>query len=298
MSISRTSPGVSPGTQPPLNLAHLVGIYRACKHSLSEHIACGLGIIRNNRGLLTKECCAKHPGAMLVREGRGVSKYAIIVTPKVLFREGIASLLHDTPYKVVVTAAGPAELHQLPFPKGRPLLAIVGVDWQSGTPHETAESVRLLRSSVPDAKVVLVLETNGPIDLQRILALSPDAFIFDVPSRDILLKIMELTFLNQRVFVLPPVSMVEDEVSGPLLSSESSSPTINDRDQLSPRERQVANCLAQGKSNKVIARLCEISEATVKAHLKAILRKTHLQNRTQAAVWAIQHGFGDDATEG
>jgi two-component system, NarL family, nitrate/nitrite response regulator NarL len=86
---------------------------------------------------------------------------------------------------------------------------------------------------------------------------------------------------------------VDDEVSKPLLSSESS-PTINDRDQLSPRERQVAICLAQGKSNKTIAGLCKISEATVKVHLKAILRKTRLKNRTQAAVWAIRHGFGDD----
>jgi two-component system, NarL family, nitrate/nitrite response regulator NarL len=219
--------------------------------------------------------------------------YAIIVTPKVLLREGIASLLQYTPYKVVAATAGPAELHELPFPKGRPLLAIVGVDWQNGTLHETAESVRLLRSFVPDAKVMLVLETNELIDLQRILALSPDVCIFNVPSRDILLKTVELALLNQRVFVLPAAATVDDRVSKPLLSSESS-PTINDRDQLSPRERQVAICLAQGKSNKTIAGLCKISEATVKVHLKAILRKTRLKNRTQAAVWAIRHGFGDD----
>jgi two-component system, NarL family, nitrate/nitrite response regulator NarL len=221
-----------------------------------------------------------------------VNKYAIIVTPKVLLREEIASLLQDTPYKVVAAIAGPAQLHELPFPEGRPLLAIVGVDWQNGTPHETAESVRLLRSFVPDAKVMLVLETSELIDLQRFFALSPDACIFNVPSRDILLKTVELALLNQRVFVLPAAAAVDDEVSKPLLSSGSSSPTINDRDQLSPRERQVAICLAQGKSNKGIARLCKISEATVKVHLKAILRKTRLKNRTQAAVWAIRHGFG------
>jgi two-component system nitrate/nitrite response regulator NarL len=237
----------------------------------------------------------KTSGAMLVRERRGVSKYAIIVTPKVVLREGIASFLHDT-YKVVATAAGPVELRKLPFPEWRPLLAIVGVDWQSGTLHETAESIRLLRSSAPDAKVMLVLESSGLIDPpQRILALSPDACIFNVPSRDILLKAAELTLLNQRVLVLPTAAVVE--TGEPLLLSESSSPTINDRDQLSPRERQVASCLALGNSNKVIARLCKISEATVKVHLKAILRKTHLQNRTQAALWAIQRGFRNNQKE-
>jgi DNA-binding NarL/FixJ family response regulator len=45
--------------------------------------------------------------------------------------------------------------------------------------------------------------------------------------------------------------------------------------------------------NKVIARLCHISEATVKVHLKAILRKTNARNRTQAAIWAIEHGLAD-----
>jgi two-component system, NarL family, nitrate/nitrite response regulator NarL len=215
-----------------------------------------------------------------------VSKYAIIVTPNILLREGIASLLHDT-YNVA-TAAGPAELHEFPFPKGQLTLAIVGADCQNGILRETAESIHLLRSSASDAKVVLVLETSGPIDLQSILTLSPDACIFNLPSRDILLKTVELALLEQRVFVLPHAATADDHVSKPLLPAESS------RDQLSPRECQVANCLAHGKSNKLIARLCEISEATVKAHLKAILRKTRLKNRTQAAVWAIQHGFGDD----
>jgi two-component system nitrate/nitrite response regulator NarL len=214
-----------------------------------------------------------------------VSKYAIIVTPSAILRERIASLLHDI-YKVVATVAGPAELHELSFPEGQPVLAIVAVDRQSATQHEYAESVRLLRSSAPDTKIMLLLETSARIDLQRILALSPDACIFDVPSREFLLKTAELTFLGQQVLVLPPE---------PLLPSESSSPAINenDRNQLSPRERQVAIYLAHGNSNKVIARLCNISEATVKAHLKAILRKTRLKNRTQAALWAIQHGFRD-----
>jgi two-component system nitrate/nitrite response regulator NarL len=63
--------------------------------------------------------------------------------------------------------------------------------------------------------------------------------------------------------------------------------------QLSHRERQVLICLSRGGSNKVIARLCHISEATVKVHLKAILRKTNARNRTQAAVWAIEHGVAD-----
>jgi hypothetical protein len=52
-------------------------------------------------------------------------------------------------------------------------------------------------------------------------------------------------------------------------------------------------CLARGETNKQIARLCHISAATVKVHLKAILRKTNAKNRTQAAIWAIERGLRD-----
>lgn len=60
------------------------------------------------------------------------------------------------------------------------------------------------------------------------------------------------------------------------------------RNELSERELEILNCLVTGDSNKVIARNCNISEATVKVHLKAVLRKIRVSNRTQAAVWAMK----------
>ena len=59
---------------------------------------------------------------------------------------------------------------------------------------------------------------------------------------------------------------------------------------LSEREAQILDGLVQGHANKVIARNCDITEATVKVHLKSILRKIQVANRTQAAVWALEHG--------
>ena len=55
---------------------------------------------------------------------------------------------------------------------------------------------------------------------------------------------------------------------------------------LSRREMLILRMLMQGSSNKVIARNLVITESTVKVHMKAILRKLRLQNRTQAAIWA------------
>jgi two-component system nitrate/nitrite response regulator NarL len=57
---------------------------------------------------------------------------------------------------------------------------------------------------------------------------------------------------------------------------------------LSGREDQILECLVQGLSNKLIARHLDMAEATVKVHLKALLRKLKAQNRTQAAIWAVR----------
>jgi two-component system nitrate/nitrite response regulator NarL len=60
---------------------------------------------------------------------------------------------------------------------------------------------------------------------------------------------------------------------------------------LSEREAQVLDSIVRGYSNKIIARKCGITEATVKVHMKSILRKIQVANRTQAAVWAIENSY-------
>jgi two-component system nitrate/nitrite response regulator NarL len=54
--------------------------------------------------------------------------------------------------------------------------------------------------------------------------------------------------------------------------------------------------LVKGHPNKVIARTCDIAEATVKVHIKAILRKIRVENRTQAAIWAMSNGYAADGS--
>jgi two-component system nitrate/nitrite response regulator NarL len=67
---------------------------------------------------------------------------------------------------------------------------------------------------------------------------------------------------------------------------KSSSPR-SDVDRLSPREREILSHLVEGHSNKGIARILGITEATVKVHLKSVQRKIRVENRTQAAIWAL-----------
>jgi two-component system nitrate/nitrite response regulator NarL len=69
---------------------------------------------------------------------------------------------------------------------------------------------------------------------------------------------------------------------------------LGNRPKLSEREAQILDGLVKGHANKVIARTCDITEATVKSHMKSILRKIQVANRTQAAIWALEHGYPAD----
>jgi two-component system nitrate/nitrite response regulator NarL len=66
---------------------------------------------------------------------------------------------------------------------------------------------------------------------------------------------------------------------------------------LSEREAQILHSLVKGHANKVIARTRDITEATVKSHMKSILRKIRVANRTQAALWALEHGYAAEETK-
>jgi two-component system, NarL family, nitrate/nitrite response regulator NarL len=77
--------------------------------------------------------------------------------------------------------------------------------------------------------------------------------------------------------------------SKPGTSSQETSPPRSGVERLSPREREILFHLVEGHSNKGIARILRITEATVKVHLKSLLRKIRVDNRTQAAIWALSN---------
>ena len=68
-------------------------------------------------------------------------------------------------------------------------------------------------------------------------------------------------------------------------------------DALTPREIDILELVVEGKTNKEIAYTLNISENTVKIHLRNILEKLHLQNRIQAAVYAVRQGLVDEPSE-
>ncbi|MFJ6567377.1 response regulator [Streptomyces sp. NPDC091292] len=84
--------------------------------------------------------------------------------------------------------------------------------------------------------------------------------------------------------------LLQSEVAGALLSQDDTHTGHGRGSTLTERERQVLALIADGRSNREIARALVLSEKTVKTHVSNILMKLDLADRTQAALWAVRHG--------
>jgi two-component system nitrate/nitrite response regulator NarL len=130
--------------------------------------------------------------------------------------------------------------------------------------------------------VVLANEADSlEIDHDQIAALS-GVFTYGL-STDAFVRSLHLICSGERVF--PRNLLLRPKPQAP----SSRTGRRSDGDRLSPREREVLAHLVAGHSNKVIARHLGTAEATVKVHLKSLLRKIQVENRTQAAIWALSN---------
>src|SRR6516162_50762 len=227
----------------------------------------------------------------------------VIVGQRALFREGVAALLRHTPYKVIASAEQSSELRNVRA-SGSRTLVILGVG-ETESASAVSENIKTLRSRFPDGTIVVIAETRSSASFQQIITAASDGFVSNLKSRDVLLKLLDVVLLDQQVIVLSrpaPVAAAEEGDSGKGANGRNSVAdddrqclsvrSVGAKDpQLSQREREILLRLAEGESNKQIARLCNITESTVKVHLKAILRKITVHNRTQAAIWAIAKGY-------
>jgi two-component system nitrate/nitrite response regulator NarL len=123
-----------------------------------------------------------------------------------------------------------------------------------------------------------------------------DGFCLTTTSRDVLTKALDLALAGMSVFPTPMVLQMLEGFSSRAEADSKKRPLdyrgeapISGGRELSRREAEILRCLMKGLPNKVISRELDVAEATVKVHVKAILRKIGARNRTQAAMWAAGH---------
>jgi DNA-binding NarL/FixJ family response regulator len=144
------------------------------------------------------------------------------------------------------------------------------------------EATRRIVAAWPEAKVVALTSFD---DRERIVA------VLDAGAVGYLLKDAEPEELLRAVRAAARgESPLDPKAARVLLSGRPHSPAADAS--LTIREREVLGFVAEGLANKAIARRMGISEKTVKAHLTSVFGRIGVTDRTQAALWARDHGIG------
>jgi two-component system nitrate/nitrite response regulator NarL len=199
-----------------------------------------------------------------------------------LFREGLKSLLKGSQFEVV-GEADDVSMFEIDADL-EPGLILIDL---SSNPSHIVDDLNHLSSALPDSPVVILNDNLCSNTLASCLAAGASGYLMKDISLDALLISLQLVVLGEKVF---PTHLAALLVNGVANAVPASVPADNSYG-LSEREMQILQCLVQGDSNKLIANRLSITEATVKVHMKSLLRKINVSNRTQAAIWALNNGL-------
>lgn len=150
-----------------------------------------------------------------------------------------------------------------------------------------AHDLGQLRENFPRARIVVLHDAFDFAVMVDAFQAGVDGYIVKDIAFEPLLESLCLVVMGEKIMPSALAQLLPE--CGRKL--QASAPTSHIRDLLSEREIETLRCVCRGDPNKIIARRLAISEATVKVHVKAILRKLHLRNRTQAVAWTLNSGL-------
>ncbi len=256
--------------------------------------------------------------------GPGPRPAIIVVESRLLVREALKSLMAESSYRVVCEVGS---ISGMGLPTiGSDELGLVILSAQSAD-IALIEAVSA-RRLWPDGKIIVLYEYASPADFQKLLMSEINGCVPLFASPDTLISLLDMVVTRnvrvmvvgdtQRLVIQPaqPEDSNQSEIGIDKLRSDGAEhedvsvsigalpqrptdvPLPRNRPGLSERETQILDGLVKGHPNKVIARTCNVTEATVKVHMKSILRKIRVDNRTQAAIWAMANGYAADGFSG
>lgn len=258
---------------------------------------------------------ATHHGGMfsvtILGAVMGKSVATMVIEPRSLVREALVSLITRHSYHIVGNIASTADIAKSSNVAEAPRLVILGA-----LPVDDAASAAVrIRRLWPEAKIILLFDDASSGDFQKVLASEIDGCIPLRASPDTLLDTLgRIIVANLRILVLKtatcsstPCAATRDEDSqlavapyDPIRCDDVADGVVDCAASLrlscglSQREEEILKCVVRGHSNKMIARTCGVTDATIKVHMKSILRKIRVVNRTQAAIWALERGYGGE----
>ena len=212
----------------------------------------------------------------------------LLIDDHALVRKGIEELLRSRGVQVVASvSSGEEGVRRARELSSDIILLDVKMPGMNGV-----ETLKQLRASGVGTPVVMLTMSREDADLRAALRAGAQGYLLKDMEPEELVPALEATLRGDNVVAREMVGTLAGIVrnnAGPELEGRSPATPLAD---LTPRELEILECIADGFSNKMIARALEITDGTVKLHVKAILRKLGMRSRVEAAVSAVEHGLG------
>jgi two-component system nitrate/nitrite response regulator NarL len=214
----------------------------------------------------------------------------ILICKNPLLSMGLDLLLADTHFAVSEIGSDEPQPQR---PRLHIQLDLFIVDGSSSS-EELLTSIKLLKMRHPNTKLIVVADKFDIGFVRLGIEAGGDGFCLTTNNREVLIKSLELVMTGEAIvpgaLVLSPLSEMTSNIK-PDQDSPMAERLLRGAGmhRLSPREAEILRSLMRGEPNNVIARKLDVTEATIKVHVKAILRKVGAANRTQAALWATDH---------
>ncbi len=208
----------------------------------------------------------------------------LLVDDHSLFRSGIKSLLEgQQDFEVVGEASdgleGVKRAKQL-----KPDIVLLDLH-MPGT--SGLEALKMLVEESPEIAVLMLTVSEDAHDLIQALRSGARGYLLKNIEIDFLVDSIRRAIQGESVISPQMSAILMDAVRDPIAKQKPKKTVIK----LTPRESEIIGMLAQGESNKSIARTLDLAESTVKIHVQGILRKLNISSRVQAAVYAVEHGL-------
>lgn len=217
--------------------------------------------------------------------------HTCVVAESLQFRSALTALLENTDFPVSSGARSLAEAANITRSFDQVILLVQN----PGERRALAGQIELLKSSPVPPWIVLLASALDAAEMAESFACGVDGYLLEDITRPALIKSLKLVTLGVKVF---PSQIARLMIGSQLRDRDPGGAKIARGGVLSDREAEVANWLMRGTPNKVIARHMSITDATVKVHVKNILKKVGLNSRTQLAVWAMQEGLQERGWNG
>ncbi len=209
----------------------------------------------------------------------------LVADDHILFRAGIASLIRQQEdFEVVGEAADGEEAVE----KARSLVPDLILMDICMPNMGGLEALRRIKSFLPETKVVMLTVSDDESDLIEAIKCGAQGFLLKKMEPERLFETLRGACRGEAAISRQATSKVLEEFAR---LAQHRSRERRPLEKLSARERQVLELIAQGATNKLIAARLGISENTAKNHLKNILDKLGLENRVQAATYALREGM-------